>query len=176
MKKILIVIAVVVTAGASIWWIFNKFGDQHQKKNTASKFVTNLKKACDVFTTGDAQKVIGDGAKQTPSQTDSTSAQSSVSSCFYTYDPGELSEIVTASVLLQSASESATKQNFNSAKPSDAVDVHGYGESAYWSPNNSQLNVLKGPYWVVISAGSGSVVNRAQDLPLKIASIVLARL
>ncbi len=152
----------------------------HKQPSSKQSFVkTNVityKKACDVFTLKDAQSVLGQGASKTSSQTDSVNNQKSVTTCLYSYDPGSFSDLVNASVLLQGSPSDSAMQSFEEGRPEGAQDVKGYGDQAYWDPNLGQLHILKGQYWVIISAGSGPLNQRDQDLPRKIADVTIKRL
>ncbi len=173
MKKVLIVIVVLAIAGGGLLFWRHKPAP-HQTVNQVQSVV--YKKACDVFSVADARSILGGDATQTPSQTDTITSQKAVTTCLYSYDPGSFSDLVSASVLLQGSSAASAKQNFLNAKPGNASDVSGYGEAAYWDPNLGQLHILKGEYWVIITAGSGPLSERDQELPHKIADIIIKRL
>ncbi len=174
MRKSLVIslLLILVGVGISAGWL----GLRSKSKNAPAIAASSFKKACDVFTSDDAQSVLGSGTTQTPSQTDSASAGQAVTTCTYRYDPGSLSDVVNASVLLQASTPNDMKSEFSNGRPEDAVNVSGYGDSAYWSQSNGQLNVLKGQYWTIITAGSGAIDGRVPDLPRKIADIVVPRL
>jgi hypothetical protein len=78
--------------------------------------------------------------------------------------------------LLQGSSAAAAKRSFTAARPAGAVSLKGYGDQAFWDPALGQLNILKGQYWAIISAGSGPLDQRQPDLPRKIADIIMKRL
>lgn len=177
MKKVAILASLLILLGAGAWLAKNKF--TQVSKVPAQKTSTptiNYKKACDVFSLRDAVAVFGDGTTQTPTHSDSVSPQRSVTTCLYSYDPGSFSDLVSASVLLQADAMNQTKQSFLHARPTDAITVAGYGDQAYWDGSLGQLHILKGNYWVIISAGMGPLNQRDQDLPRMVADSIMKQL
>lgn len=172
MRKLLFIITPLIAIGLGGLWLIHR-SVTPTTTSPVSKTATVFKKACDIFSLKDAVAVLGEGTTQTPSHTDSSTAQKSVTTCLYRYDPGSLSDIVSASLLLQGSSATAAKQSFSVARPSYATTVKGYGNAAFWDPSLGQLNILKGQYWVIISAGSGPLNQRQPDLPTKIADIIM---
>ncbi len=165
---------VLVTVLGSTWL----FGRSPTKAKTASDTtLSSYKKACDLFKLQDAQNVLGSGAqKGSSTQTNSESAQRSVTTCTYSYDPGSLSDLVTATVLVRASSDAEAKKSFESSRSDNAQDIKDYGDAAYWNPSLGQINLLKGNYWVTVSAGAGPLDSRQQDLPTKIAGIIVKRI
>jgi len=172
-RKAALVLCALLVASAGFLWFKRS---QHHKPAQPAVATSQFKKACDVFTLQDANAVLGSGTTQTPSHTDSVTAQKAVTTCLYSYDPGSFSDLISASVLLQGATAASTKQSFSDARPDNAQTVTGYGDQAFWDPNLGQLQILKGQYWVIIAAGSGPLTQRDQDLPHKIADIIVKRL
>lgn len=175
MKKLAIALLLILLTALAFITILRH--NQPPPKQASAPVIKNTyKKACSVFTLSDAQSVLGQGATQTPSHTDSITAQKSITSCLYTYDPGSFSDVVVASVQLQGSVPAQAKTSFTDARPANAQDVSGYGDQAYWDPNLGQLQIVKGQYWLIISGGSGPASQRDQDLPRKIADIIIKRL
>ncbi len=174
MKKLISLLLLVALVGGVAWYVHDHQSAPVKKASQTPRIV--FKKACDVFPLADAVTILGNGTTQTPSHTDAVTAQKSVTTCLYSYDPGSFSDLVSASLLLQGAPPAQAKQSFSDARPSNAVDVSGYGEQAYWDPNLGQLHILKGQYWLIIAAGSGPLNQRDLDLPRKIADIMVKRI
>lgn len=182
MKKLIftLLLVVIVAAGAG-WLAYQYFISKPATSGKPLNAITNhFKTACEVFTPQDAVDVLGSGAKAgSSSQVNSSSTASAdrlLTTCSYSYDPGSLSELITVTILLRGSSANEARQDFSGARPAQAETVTGYGEAAYWNPALGQLNILKGQYWVIISAGSGSVSTRPQELPKKVADKMLLRL
>jgi hypothetical protein len=172
MRKALPILLLIITIAGGVWW----YKSAQTKPLVSVAPARTFKKACDVFTLADATAVLGEGATQTPTHSDTISAQKSVTTCLYSYDPGSLSDIVSASMLLQGAPAGQTQQSFTQARPANAETIKDYGDQAFWDPSLGQLNILKGSYWVIISAGSGPLNQRQPDLPRRIADIIMKRI
>ncbi len=176
MRKVFILVLIFVAIGAAGWFVVRA---KKSEKHTAVPTVTptvSYKKACDVFTLKDAVSLLGDGTAHAPSSSDHISANKSVTTCVYNYDPGSYSDLISASLFLQGSSAAEANQSFTGSEPGNSIKVDGYGDGAYWNPNLGQLNILKGQYLLIISAGSGPLDQREKDLPRKIADTVIKRL
>lgn len=172
MKKIIATCLLLLGAGGVILYLSNKKGP------TAQPIVqtVNYKQACDIFSLKDAVAVLGDGATQTTSLKTPANGQKTVTNCLYSYDPGSLSDLVTVNLLLQGAAPNQAKQSFENARPKNAKVIKGYGDGAYWDPALGQLDILKGKYWLIVSAGTGDFSQRTPDLARRVADIIVKRL
>jgi hypothetical protein len=134
--------------------------------NAASKTIKyGVIDACRVLDINIAEKVLGvvpEKAEKTP---DSKSGDVNVSSCSYATPAFTIEEVKTmriATVVVRSplSNEGAEANQAPFDKRSaGAVDVQGYGASAYWDPSLGQLNVLKEGAWYLLSIGT----NRAPE-------------
>ncbi len=123
--------------------------------------------ACDILTPDIAKSILGDTAERGNIQTtQATTKEVTVSDCVYTtkIDPGgkvSISNKKGANVLVRSAISSAgaktNKDQFGSLKPTGVQEVSGFGDSAYYSPEFGQLNILKGNNWYIITNYSGTI-------------------
>lgn len=65
---------------------------------------------------------------------------------------------------------------FNSQRPADTPKVSGYGDDAYWNPQNGQFNVLKKNTWLIISYGPLKAADRTEADAKKLADIIVPKL
>jgi hypothetical protein len=121
--------------------------DQQTNAAASAQPITN---ACSLLTLSTAKQLIGpSAASSTPSDTSSLQVSgTSVSSCAYTGN-GSVQLVIRKPI--NSVGTSENDVAFGSAKPSDAVTVQGYGQSAYWDPGKATLNVLGSNNWYIIS-------------------------
>jgi hypothetical protein len=127
--------------------------DKQTNAATNNQSVTD---ACSLLTLSVARQLLGTGASSsTPSDTSSLQANATnVSSCAYTSGGKSVQLGVRKPTSTVGASENDVA--FGSAKPASAVTVQGYGQSAYWDPNNDTLNVLGDNNWYIISRSSNT--------------------
>ena len=112
--------------------------------------------ACKLLTLHVAQQLLGTGAGATATS-DTSSLQTtdtSLSSCAYANGSADVQLVVRKPTSAAGTSENDTV--FGSARPADAVNIAGYGQSAYWNPDNNTLNVLGSNNWYIMSRSSNT--------------------
>lgn len=184
MKNTLVVLiaAAVIAVGGIGYLVLAK--KDNVPKNTSSSAgsttaiptVASFKKACDVLSEADVQVVLGSGTSKNVSSgsADVVTSERSVTTC--SYKNGDGSALKQAIVLLRASAASEAKAGFNGAKQSDATSVAGLGEAAYWSPTYSQLNVLKGNTWMIISVGGPGVSDHSEAESKTLAERLISKL
>ena len=125
--------------------------------NTASPSVLSAahtapasKTACSVLTAQIAAAILGSDAKPSaatvaPSQTTDVTTNS----CAYAGAAGQLG--LVAHFARTSLGQSKNDLIFGSERPATAVSISGVGQSAFWDPSSSQLNVLSSNNWYIIT-------------------------
>lgn len=179
MKKILptlVAVLVIVILGVVGWMIFKPEGKETSQGEQQSQNF-QIVDACEVFTLEEAQTILGSTTTKGESgETASSSDDVTVSSCTYTYDPGTVSGIKTASVLARSPkSETGAESNLAQFDPvpEGAQEVTGIGEMAFWNPALGQLNVLKSNVWLIISSGGPKPDEHTQADAEAVANVVV---
>lgn len=159
MKKFLpiaVSLLVIVTL-AIVGWMILKPEKKTTTQTNQSAQEFQIVDACEVFTLEEAQSILGSPTTKGESgETASSSDDVTVSSCTYTYDPGTVEGIKTASVLARSPkTEVGAESNLSEFDPlpEGTQEVTGIGEMAFWNPELGQLNVLKSNVWLIISSG-----------------------
>jgi len=111
--------------------------------------------ACSLLTLSAAKQLLGsDAAATTPTDMSSLQATgTSLSACAYSSGSGNVQLIIRTPTSPLGRSENATV--FGSGKPANAVSVSGYGQSAYWDPDEHTFNILGSNNWYIITRGSG---------------------
>lgn len=112
--------------------------------------------ACKLLTLAAARQVLGDTA-QYIAPADPTISQpsgTSLSACAYRGQTGDMQMIVRTAQNPLGASQNATV--FGSEKPSGVVTLTGYGQSAYWNPQTTQLHILSSNDWYIITSSQGT--------------------
>jgi hypothetical protein len=139
------------------------------KAVASARSTVPVTQACELFTLGNARQVLGPGT-QSISPTDTTSYRSSgttVSACAYANGDNTAQLIIRASTSPLGSSENATE--FGSGRPTNAVTVEGFGQSAYWDPSQHILNVLGNNDWYIITRSTNT-----QDDTEKVANLLIA--
>ncbi len=94
-----------------------------------------------------------------------------ISTC--TYQLGEGTAGKAASLLARTAKDAEGSANdkaqFSSQRPSNAQEVNGYGDVAYWNVDFAELNILKGNVWYVITNGPPRAPERTLAVAIKMA-------
>ncbi|HSX15833.1 MAG TPA: hypothetical protein VLF40_03520 [Candidatus Saccharimonadales bacterium] len=136
--------------------------------SSSTKTTADIKKpaenaACKLLTTAIAQQLLGADAKPADAgnvgnlQTSATT----VATCTYTSDSGALQLTLRTPKNSLGVSENATV--FGSERPSGATTVTGYGQSAFWDPDEHRLNVLGHNTWHIITRTSAGGPSSLDD-------------
>jgi hypothetical protein len=123
--------------------------------NQSSKNKTTTSASCKLLTAGIATQILGAAATAaSPSDMSAfLTPDVTLSTCGYTASVSGSTQTVEITVRSPKnslgVSENATA--FGSERPTNAVTVSGYGQSAYWNPDTSRLNILASNTWYLIS-------------------------
>lgn len=160
-KAIIAIVAVIVLAGGGI----AVFLMRKDKTNTDLVSVGDTNyvtvKACDVLTDDIAKQVIGSSAVKGSLGAEPTSdGVTTFDTCIYNAGP-DASTPHTISVAVRSAKNRASARSNRAmfapgGKPTDAEDIKRLGNAAYWDPGMSQLNILKGNNWYIVTNYTGT--------------------
>lgn len=185
MKRIWIYLAGValVAAAVAVAWIAfagsKDHADNGQNQAAGSLTAPQMpKKACDIFTLADAKKLLGDSAQGGQDTSDASSIDIDSSTCSYTQSVGATPVVTRLSASLTvrdpktSTGAASNQRQFGHLRPADAVDVQGYGDSAYWDPKPAQLDILKSDSWYILSLGPTDPAGRTLDDTKKLADIL----
>ena len=148
-------------------------------------FIYNLPKyayqpavACDMFTPAKAQDLLGDKVISVDTKAPVVSGDTAVSKCSYTDSNPVKDKMMIAAIAVrtginndgvnQNKKDFATSESNNETKP-----VKNVGDSAFFNKQLGQLNILKGPKWIILSYGVGSTpqansLDQATELAKKI--------
>jgi hypothetical protein len=123
---------------------------------------TSADTGCKLLPLAAAQQLLGSGvhslaAKTTMPQT----ADTVLTTCAYTADSGTVQINQRSPKNSLGTSENATP--FGSERPGGASSISGYGQSAYWNPADSTLNVLSDNSWYVIARSAGGQSSSQAD-------------
>jgi hypothetical protein len=123
---------------------------------TPSNSSTPVTAACKLLSQAIAQQILGANTK--PSGASDTSAlqatDTAITACAYTGANGSVQLIIRTPTSQLGTSENDTV--FGSGRPTDAVPVQSYGQSAYWEPSQHQLNVLGSNNWYIITRSTNT--------------------
>lgn len=141
------------------------------------------KRACTIFTLADAKDLIGDTAKGGQKPTLESSEDLDVSNCTYTQDQGANAPVSGRQIATLLVRAPKTRQGiisnqnqFGSLRPSGVEDVSGYGDQAFWDPQNGQLNILKNNNWYILSYGSVMPSSRSLAETKQMADVLISKL
>lgn len=112
--------------------------------------------ACKLLTLAIARQILGDSAQYTTPSDPAISQPSgtSLSSCAYSSGTAGIQMVIRTAKSSLGASQNATV--FGSEKPSGVTNVEGYGQSAYWNPQTTQLHILSSNNWYIITTSQSS--------------------
>lgn len=160
MKKFLLFTIITIFIAASGLGAYYVFKPSSEPAATEPSKNYPIVDACEIFTLEEAQGVLGSTTTKGESgETAASNDDITVSTCTYTYDPGTIGGIKTASVLARSPkSEAGVESNRSEFDPlpEGTEEVTGVGEMAFWNPELGQLNVLKSDVWLIISSGGNT--------------------
>ncbi|MEK7602834.1 MAG: hypothetical protein AAB459_01135 [Patescibacteria group bacterium] len=134
------------------------------------------KVACEVFTLQDAkifsepiiEKLSAGGANTiADGKADTTCSYGLISNTKFP---------LSITIKLHDSTAEIAKEKFQQSKSAFPITVQDLGQDAHWQTDSAQLNVLKGQYWLVVSAGAGDPKLRQMDLPVRIAQHILSKL
>jgi hypothetical protein len=153
-KKVIIgaeiTLGVLVLATVAMLFLYNMPKDSYQAI-----------KACDLFTPAKAQDLLGDKVISLDSNAPVVSDDTAVSKCSYTDNNPNKDKMRVAAIAVRSGIDSkGVKQNqteFFSNRPSVGTEtVNNLGDSAYFTKESGQLNVLDDKKWIIVSYGIGA--------------------
>jgi uncharacterized protein (UPF0333 family) len=169
-KKILIIIAVVLLMGgvAGGYLIIKnrekaapaiELGKSRRTESQSAKTVTpdnnNVKKACDILHPKLASTIL-DSENITPDETNKTAPVEAngtiVTNCAYTFNSQKTVSLLVRTATTEEGS-AHDKVLFGPQRPVNSQDVPEYGDTAFWSADYGQLNILKGKTWYVLTYG-----------------------
>lgn len=148
-------------------------------------FIYNLPKytyqpaiACDMFTPAKAQDLLGDKVVSVDSKAPVVSGDSAVSKCSYTDSNPVKDKMMVAAIAVRTGINddgvNQNKKDFAASESNNKTEtVKNVGDSAFFNKQLGQLNILKGPKWVILSYGVGSApqansLDQATELAKKI--------
>jgi hypothetical protein len=174
-KLLLLVIASIVLVFASIFFALTS-SVKSDLPSTALPPARLYKRACDLFTLDDAKRMVDANIQVVKSGQSNTIIDGTAdTTCAYGI-PANGAYPLSVIVRVQDSSEVVAQKNYRVAQGKFPILVQNLGDSAHWQTDTAQLHVLKGQYWLVISAGSGEPKLRNYDLPVRIAEHVLTGL
>lgn len=170
-----LIVAVLVVVGGSFALVKSARKDNAVSEQPQQQ-TYSVKKACDVFTTEDAKKVLGDGAAVTPmNEPKPTSDTVEVTQC--SYAQGDKQATLLSRSAKSDLGRTSNQEVFTgSQRPADAQAVEGYGDSAYWAPALGQLNIYKSGNWYIMTISTGKTDARSLDETKKLADTVIEKL
>jgi hypothetical protein len=118
--------------------------------------------ACTTLTSAIAQQILGASAQaqSSPAATISSTSATTVSACAYV--AGDQTMQLTLRVPKNSLGTSENATAFGSERPAGVTPVTGHGQTAYWNPATSSLNILSGNKWYSITRTSATQANTEQ--------------
>lgn len=152
------VVLLVISCAAAVVFIVNTDGTD--KKEAAKVDPYAFRNACSVLTAQAATSATGSKPSQSR-MPDNKSKDFGTSYCTYTGPKGTVSLNISAG--LNKNSLDYNKTFFTAQKPASAQDVKGYGDKAYWNPDNKSLNILKGNTVYTLTAPDLSQAKQVAD-------------
>lgn len=163
-----VALAVVVFATTTLLFLYNMPKDMQQSV-----------KACDLFTTTEAQDLLGDKVISVDSKAPVISDDTATSKCSYTDNNPDKNKMMLAAIAVRSGLNAkgieVNKADFTASRPSENIEpIKGLGDSAYFNKELGQLNILDGRQWIKLSYGAGETPqSNTLDDAIKLAHIVL---
>lgn len=145
----------------------------------APRIVYEPRTACDLFTTKEADGLLGDRALQSSSELPVVSSHTAVSKCGYTDSNPDTNQMRVAALIVRSGIDDdgvlENKRDFVQTQPRGATEVvQGVGDAAYFNTRGGQLNILDGRDWIILSYGVGAdPASNTREDALKFASVVV---
>jgi hypothetical protein len=182
MKKnsIIGLIIVIITVGGVISFLLLGRDDGILPTSTSqesSETSLDTVKACDILTKDVVTEMIGDNLTDTnPASAEAVGNDILVTNCTYTTKADASSipvKISGANLLVRSAQtidgSKSNEDSFTTSRPTDAQDIDGYGDSAFYSSQYRQLNVLKGNNWYILTVYKDNITNTTVELTTEMA-------
>jgi hypothetical protein len=190
MKKLLPIVALTVVFISMGVFLTVKSYQKHENQNSASSGGEakqfSPQKACEIFAFGDAKKILGDQAQKSDVNTpDASSEDIEVSQCFYEQPAGDTLASIKSQKQATFIVRGAKNQNGvegndavfkGSLKPTEAQDIAGYGDGAFWNPQFGQFNVYKNGNWYILSVGPATPSEKTLDDAKKLADVLIGKL
>jgi hypothetical protein len=150
---------------------------------SSSQPIAKPKRACSIFSLAVAKQLLGPNVKGGETPTTSSSKDLTVATCTYAQDAGSntpVSSTKSASLLIRvpktQAGTTSNQNQFGPLKPADAQIVSGYGDSAYWSTQFGQLNILKHDTWYILNYGPVTPSARTLDQTKQLADLIIDKM
>jgi hypothetical protein len=182
----LLALILVAAAAAAIVLATRNFKSHNDKINNApvaTNKAPSPKNACTIFSLADAKQLLGDNAKGGSNPVSESSSDFDVSTCTYTQDQGNNAPVASrksATLQVQAPKTdigiASNQREFGPLRPTNAEDVAGYGDQAYWDPEHGQLNILKNNIWYILSFGPSTPAGRTLDQAKQLADLISAKL
>lgn len=171
MKKIAVLV-IVILVGVGAYIALNRESANvvgNKTTNSAAVGQGNYKyvDACTVLDRVEAEAQLGPGAKKGDGAGGNANSDDiAVSSCVYYTTSTTTNSYKAVTLLARSAKTKAGAEsnisNFRDLKPPNVIDVPGFADAAFWSPEYGQMHVLAGDNWYIISTGSSRASERKQ--------------
>lgn len=158
------------------------FGKSDNKKTSApvqktasssSNSSYKNKNACEILTPAIAQEIGGPDAKAASPSPATSSSDILLSNCSYYSISTKTSVTLLVRAPKTKDGADSNKQQFTSGLPSGTEKVTGYGDSAYWSPQYGQFNILKHGAWYILQSGPLRPTDRTQDATTAFATRII---
>lgn len=185
----LLVIFLILAAAIAVALALRQSLSQKDKNVPSGTAHTSTKptakpKACAIFTLAEAKQVLGDSAKGGDNQTDNSSEDIDSSICNYSQDltssnapvSGSKSASLTVRDPKTADGIKSNQKQFGLGKPDDALEVGGYGDAAYWDPDNGQLNILKNNIWYSLRLGAADPQSHSLDETRQLADTLINKM
>jgi hypothetical protein len=138
------------------------------------------------LTPDDARKLLGNSITGGATSANAATNDIDVSTCAYTQQfpsntpVSTVREALSVTILVRAAKSDAgavsNSNQFGPRKPTDAQDINGYGDNAYWYPAGGQLNILKRNNWYILTYGKISPNDRTLEQTKQFADLIIAKL
>lgn len=125
------------------------------------KYTYQPAKACDMFTPAKAQDLLGERVISVDTKAPAVSGDTAVSKCSYTDSNPVKDRMMVAAIAVRTGINddgvNQNKKDFATSESNNETEtVKNVGDSAFFNKQLGQLNILKGPNWIILSYGVGS--------------------
>lgn len=154
---------------------FQQAGSNKSKDELAGN-IEIKRDACKLFNLGDAKKLLGKSATAPSNNANAVSSRATVSTCSYSSGAENIDELIALTILVRSSNTIQARQAFEVARKPNAKTIKQIGDQAYYSPETSQLSILKNENWIIIASTKGKTGKGSVDIPKQVAQVILDRL
>jgi hypothetical protein len=150
MKKLFLPVLIIVL-GITLSGCAKKTDTTGTDTSSDTSSTASGKKACEILTKEIADQILQTNTKAGDSNSDTT--------CTYSTDSDDLSELGVLTIVVTQSTSVGARESFEAAKSaaygSNTEAVSGLNvDDAYWAPSLSQLSILDGSRWIIISGMS----------------------